>query len=80
MWHNMSDSFVSYDIVNKIGALTSFSLLYHVINILPWEDFKNPIIPLIVPAIMSGITLENLDSDTMNHFMLVPPMMKNLLY
>jgi hypothetical protein len=38
------------------------------------------IIPLIVPAIMSGITLENLDSDTMNHFMLVPPMMKNLLY
>jgi len=33
MWHNMSDSFVSYDIVNKIGSITS--LLYHVINILP---------------------------------------------
>ena len=38
------------------------------------------IIPLIVPAIMSGIILENLDSGTMNHFMLAPQMMKNLQY
>ena len=38
------------------------------------------IIPLIVPAIMSGIKLENLDSDTMNHFMLARQMMRNLQY